>query len=135
MDCGKREFQNWRGASTRNPKTGSPARRSRRLAFGHQFEGRLLNTGEPYSRTTDADGFAHITIGSEIIAAPNTIEGDTMCLNRDPTIGQRACSAIFRNPGGSAAQKNEYLLFNHGSRFEFSVVKGTGEESAAPQPE
>ncbi len=103
----------------------------RRLTFGHQFEGRLLNTGEPYSRTTDADGFAQITMGLEIIAAPNTIEGDTMCLNRDPTIGQRACSAIFRNPGGSAARKNEYLLFNHGSRFEFSVLKGTGEESAA----
>ena len=46
-------------------------------------------------------------------------------------MAQRSCSAIFRNPGGTAAQKNEYLLFNQWSRFEFSVVKGTGEESAA----
>ena len=103
----------------------------RDLTFGHQFEGRLLNTGEPYSRTTDANGFAHITIGLETIDAPSTIEGDTICLNQVPTDGPRACSAIFRNPGGSAARKNEYLLFNQWSRFEFSVVKGTGEESAA----
>ncbi len=95
----------------------------RKLAFGHKFEGRLLNDGRPYSRTTAADGFAHITIGLETTDAPNTIEGDTICLNQVPTDGPRSCSAIFRNPGGSAAQKNEYLLFNQGRRFEFSVVK------------
>ena len=77
----------------------------RKLAFGQQFEGRLLNTGESYSRTTAADGFAHIAIGLETIDAPSTIEGDTICLNPSPTVAQRSCSAIFRNPGAPRSRR------------------------------
>ena len=33
------------------------------------------------------------------------------------------CSAVFRNPEGTSAQKNEYLIVNHRRHFEFSVMK------------
>ena len=35
----------------------------------------------------------------------------------------RGCAAIFRNPGGTFENRNEYLMVRHWVRFEFSNTK------------
>lgn len=93
----------------------------RSLLFGHQVQGRNLGTGEAYRRATEDDGTTHITVGDWSDTGKSTIEGNLLCIFYPSEA--RFCAVIFRNPGGTFAQKNEYHLDTHFSRFEFSVVK------------
>ena len=93
----------------------------RALLFGHQVQGRNLGTGEAYRRATEDDGTTRITVGDWSDTGKSTIEGNLLCIFYPSEA--RFCAVIFRNPGGTFAQKNEYLLATHWNRFEFSVVK------------
>jgi adenylate cyclase len=113
------------------------------LLFGHEIQGRRLPlatptagrsgqavaAGEPgidpeaYTRTTSIEGATRVTLGGwSDNNALSDIEGDTVC-TFFPTLGRRLCAAIFRNPSGTVAQKNEYRLLFPWRRFDFSVVK------------
>jgi adenylate cyclase len=113
------------------------------LLFGHEIQGRRLplesstagrsgqavSEGQPgvdseaYTRTTSLEGATRVTLGSwSDNSALSDIEGDTVC-TFFPTLGRRLCAAIFRNPSGSFAQKNEYHLLFPWRRFDVSVVK------------
>ncbi|PSH59037.1 guanylate cyclase [Phyllobacterium brassicacearum] len=93
----------------------------RKLLFGHEVQGRNLGTGEAYRRATEDNGTTHITVGDWSDTGKSTIEGNLLCIFYPSE--SRFCAVIFRNPGGTYAQKNEYLLATHWNRFEFSVVK------------
>ncbi|HEV2899384.1 MAG TPA: adenylate/guanylate cyclase domain-containing protein [Pseudaminobacter sp.] len=91
------------------------------LLFGHEIQGRQVETGDAYWRTTAEDGASSVKVGEWSDEGVSQIEGDTICYFY-PSLG-RHCAAAFRNPGGTFAQKNEYFIFNAWSRFEFSVVE------------
>jgi TolB-like protein/class 3 adenylate cyclase len=90
------------------------------LLFGHRVEGRRVETGEAYSRTTTPDGTGSVTVGAWSDKGVSQIEGNTMCTFFPSQY--RVCSAVFRNPNGTFTQKNEYLAVNPRWRFEYSVV-------------
>ena len=92
-----------------------------KLLFGHEVRGRKLGTGEAYRRATEDDGTTHITVGDWSDTGKTTIEGNLLCIYYPSEA--RFCTSIFRNPGGTFAHKNEYLLTTPWDRFEFSVVK------------
>ncbi|MBA4098775.1 MAG: guanylate cyclase [Rhodospirillum sp.] len=91
------------------------------LIFGHSIEGRERETGNAYRRQTAMDGTADVTVGTLAFKLVTTIEGDFFC-NWSPS-GGRGCGAVFRNPGGTRAERNEYLFIRPWNSFEFSVVK------------
>ena len=91
------------------------------LIFGHLIEGRERETGNAYRRQTGMDGTADTTFGTEPLRNVTTVEGDFLC-SWSQTYG-RGCGAMFRNPGGTLENRNEYLWFRPGNSFEFSVVK------------
>ena len=91
------------------------------LLFGHEIQGRETRTGYPYRRVIAEDGTSSVTVGGWSDTGSSYIEGDMLCYFW-PSRG-RLCAAIFRNPGGTFAQKNEYRLSIPWSSFEFSVVK------------
>ena len=93
----------------------------RALLFGHQVQGRNLESGDAYRRVTADDGTTHITVGDWSDTGKSTIEGNLLCIFYPSE--SRFCASIFRNPGGTFAQRNEYLFATHWNRFEFSVVK------------
>ncbi len=91
------------------------------LLFGHQIQGRRPATGEPYLRTTSANGVSTISVGAYSDQGASWMEGDTICTWADAR--GRYCAAIFRNPAGNLEGRNEYFWINAGNRNEFSVVK------------
>jgi TolB-like protein/class 3 adenylate cyclase len=91
------------------------------LIYGHLIEGRERETGNAWRRQTAMDGTADTTVGTEALRFVTTIEGDFFCA-WSQRIG-RGCGAMFRNPGGTLENRNEYLFFRPWNSFEFSVVK------------
>jgi TolB-like protein/class 3 adenylate cyclase len=91
------------------------------LVFGHEFQGRSRKSGDLYKRTTAPDGRAQVTLGNDLIDLMSEVEGDYLC-SAEPW-GDRSCIAFFRNPGGDAAHRNEYLVVSRREVLEFSVVK------------
>ncbi len=84
--------------------------------FGHETRGRrVAPTIDPYWRMTQVDGSFTAAIGTDMIEGDSRIEGDAICTSI-PTRG-RACRVVYRNPGGTFDQKNEYLLFRNRDRF------------------
>jgi hypothetical protein len=88
--------------------------------------GQAIGAGEPgvdseaYTRTTSLDGVTRVTLGAwSDNDAVSDIEGDTVC-TFFATLGRRLCAAIFHNPSGSSAQKNEYHLLFPWRRFDFT---------------
>jgi adenylate cyclase len=91
------------------------------IFFGHLLEGHERETGNAYRRQAAMDGTAEVTVGTLTQTLATTVEGDFFC-SWSPH-GGRGCSAVFRNPGGTREQRNEYLFIRPWNSFEFSVVK------------
>ena len=92
------------------------------LVFGHEFRGRLVETNQPYTRITAADGTATVLIGDTSTQATTQIEGDDVICTFHVIRG-RACAAIFRDPAGTPQAMNEYLWIIPFYHFEFSIVQ------------
>jgi adenylate cyclase len=91
------------------------------LVFGHSLEGHERETGNAYRRQTAMDGTADVTVGApQPYKFSTTVEGDFFC-SWAPN-GGRGCGVVFRNPGGTREQRNEYLYIRPWNSFEFSVV-------------
>jgi adenylate cyclase len=90
------------------------------LFFGHSIEGRERETGNAYRRQTAMDGTADVTVGTLAFKFITTVEGDFFCSWN--SYGGRGCAAVFRNPGGTRENRNEYLQIRPWNSFEFSVV-------------
>lgn len=91
------------------------------LLFGHEIQGRNIGTGEAYRRATDDDGTTRVNVGEWSDTGRSQIEGDFLCFLYPSR--SRTCVVVFRNPGGTSAQNNEYFFITQWDRFEFSVVK------------
>jgi TolB-like protein/class 3 adenylate cyclase len=92
------------------------------LVFGYEFRGRELDSGEPYFRSTGADGRVEASIGSWSPRGRSRVEGDFLCTQWDSEIGE-GCAVVYRNPRGSPELHNEYVLLTYRQRVEFSVVQ------------
>ena len=91
------------------------------LFFGHSLEGRERETGNAYRRQAAMDGTAEVTVGTQAFKFVTTVEGDFFC-SWSPS-GGRGCGAVFRNPGGTRENRNEYLIIRAWNSFEFSVME------------
>jgi TolB-like protein/class 3 adenylate cyclase len=100
------------------------AEETKSLVFGHELRGRQIESGDPWMRTTSADGSVNASLGSSSDSGITRMEDDAVCTFY-PTLdgGGKICGVVFRNPGGTLEKKNEYLLVQPMNRFEFSVVK------------
>jgi TolB-like protein/class 3 adenylate cyclase len=108
------------GLDAKNRLTGEEIRA---LVFGHELRGRQIEPDEPYVRTTTTEGAAHVTVGSsESLAGVSRMEGDLLCSMWDSDV-ELACATIFRNPGGTPENQNEYVFVVPTNRLEFSRVK------------
>jgi len=97
----------------------------RSLVFGHTLRGKqTAPTEEPYFRETSLDGQARATIGSSFSeTGTSTVHGDTLCTLWDSDV-EVTCLALFRNPGGTAEQQDEFsLLAPSGLLIKFSQEK------------
>jgi adenylate cyclase len=97
----------------------------RSLVFGHTLRGKQTTpTEEPYFRETSADGQARTTIGSSFSdSGTSTVNGDMLCTLWDSDV-EVTCLMVFRNPGGTAAQQDEFVLLTPSGRMvEFSQEK------------
>ena len=100
------------------------AEEAKSLVFGHELRGRQIESGDPWMRTTSADGSVNASLGSSSDSGITRMEDDAVCTFY-PTLdgGGKICGVVFRNPGGTLEKKNEYLLVQPMDRFEFSAVK------------
>jgi adenylate cyclase len=93
------------------------------LVFGHELDVHRPTSGEPYSRTTAADGTAKVSIGSSFLAnGPSRIDLDFMCTLFDTDV-DATCAAVFRNPEGTLEGLNEFVWMSPGDHVEFSQTK------------
>ncbi|MBB3147639.1 TolB-like protein/class 3 adenylate cyclase [Phyllobacterium trifolii] len=93
----------------------------RTLLFGHEAHGRNLESGDAYRRVTADDGATRVFVGDWSDTGQSWLEGDFLCFLYPSR--WRTCGVVFRNPGGTSAEKTEYLFITQWDRFEFSVVK------------
>jgi adenylate cyclase len=91
------------------------------IFYGHELEGRELDTDESYWQSTAPDGTARLSLGASSDTGVFRIEGDTYCVYWRMT--HRHCTMVFRNPTGTLEKRNEYLQIIRYRRIEFSVVK------------
>jgi adenylate cyclase len=88
------------------------------LLFGHRIHGRL-ESGEEHGMQISADGATAMVFGGKFNSAGTTrLDGDRLCIVESST---EWCVAIFRNPGGTRANENEYFMFD-GWACPFSQV-------------
>ena len=97
----------------------------RSLVFGHTLHGKqTAPTEESYFRETSPEGQARTTIGSSFSeTGTSTVNGDTLCTLWDSDV-EVTCLMFFRNPGGTAAQQDEFILLSpSGTLIKFSQEK------------
>jgi adenylate cyclase len=90
------------------------------LIFGHTLAGHDAKTGAAFTETIAMDG-ALTASGDVGTATVISLGEDLICYSW--TDWGPSCTAVFRNPGGSADRQDEYLWVEAWSEFRFSVVK------------
>ena len=92
------------------------------LVFGHELRDREIQSGNPWIRFSSWERALSASFGSWPVSPISRMEDDAVCWY--PTVGGAyICAVVFRNPGGTLANKNEYLLLQPWNQFVFSVVK------------
>jgi TolB-like protein len=92
----------------------------RRLAFDHTHQGRHPVSGLEFTITRTSDGrFTAQGLWSD--TGVSRIVGDRLC--NDWTKYGPSCAVIYRNPGGTPGERNEYLLVQRSGAFPFSVTE------------
>lgn len=92
------------------------------LTFGHTRRGRDIKSGAAFTDIISADG----TISSSGDLGSDTakllyLSGNLVCYRW--TDWGPSCSAIFRNPGGTADRQDEYVLLEACCEYRFSIIK------------
>ncbi len=92
----------------------------RRLAFDHTHQGRHPVSGLEFTITRTSDGrFTAQGLWSD--TGVSRIVGHRLC--NEWTKYRRSCAVIYRNPGGTPGERNEYLLVQRSGAFPFSVTE------------
>jgi adenylate cyclase len=90
------------------------------LVLGRRLIGRqLLPEVLPLAATLTAGDGASLTIGTETSVGQAWVQDDFICVAFPRELTH--CGAVFRNPGGTPAARNEYTIAFRFSRHEFSV--------------
>jgi adenylate cyclase len=90
------------------------------LIFGHTLAGHDAKTGAAFTETIAMDG-ALTASGDVGTATVISLGEDLICYSW--TDWGPSCTAVFRNPGGSADRQDEYVWVEAWSEFRFSVLK------------
>jgi hypothetical protein len=92
------------------------------LTFGHTRSGHDVNSGAMFTDVIAQDG-SFTTSGS--LGADTArllyLGGNLICYRF--TDWGPSCSAVFRNPGGTAERQDEYILVESCCEYRFSIVK------------
>lgn len=92
------------------------------LLFGREWQGREVEPeAGDYRAVISTEGAITKTLTASSATGRVRIQGDLMCSAYPRLLFY--CGAIFRNPAGTFAQKNEYLIIQRFGRFEFSVAR------------
>jgi len=88
------------------------------LVFGHRLHGRSVESGREHGAVVSADGSSAITYGAWANGSGSArVEGDRLCFVWP---SNTTCAEILRNPGGTRAKENEYILLYDGWWYPFS---------------
>jgi adenylate cyclase len=81
--------------------------------------------GETFFTELSASGeFAQSVQGGGLILGRFTVEGNFLCTQSEAMMmGRKYCGPIFRNPGGTPEQHDEYAFPDTASVWYFSVEK------------
>jgi hypothetical protein len=78
------------------------------LVFGRRLHGRTLETGQEHGASISADGSTAMTFGDWSNGTGSArVEGDRLCFVWPSTT---SCASVLRNPGGSRARENEFIM-------------------------
>ena len=92
----------------------------RELAFGRTHQGRHPVSGLAFTITRTADGrFTAQGLWSD--TGVSRIVGHRLC--NAWTKYRPSCAVIYRNPGGTPGERNDYLLVQRSGAFPFSVTE------------
>jgi TolB-like protein/class 3 adenylate cyclase/thioredoxin-like negative regulator of GroEL len=92
-----------------------------KMFSGRTIHGRGIDSGEPFAMTMSSDDAASFSFGPLADSGRLQPQDDALCIAW-PKYG-RGCAAIFRNPGGTAEQENEYLWISGVDRIQFSIAR------------
>ena len=90
------------------------------LVFGHRIHGRSEHGASEHGAFISADGSSALAYGDWSVGSGSAhVKDDRLCLVWSSTI---FCSEVLRNPGGTKAKENEYILLLDGWNYPFSRV-------------
>jgi len=92
------------------------------LTFGHTRRGHDVESGAAFTEVIAMDGGVSASgdFGSHA-ATLLSLSGNLICYSWIE--GGPSCSAVFRNPGGTADRQDEYVLVEACCEYRFSMVK------------
>jgi hypothetical protein len=94
----------------------------RALAVGKTWVGHQ-KTGNPFIMEISAKGEYAQGGPQGLTSGKISFEGDLMCMaSGSVTLGRKFCSPVYRNPGGTAEQQNEYVFPDTASVWYFSIA-------------
>jgi adenylate cyclase len=92
------------------------------LTFGRSWSGHLED-GRPFMQQVSANGDAVQRVAGGLIVGTASISGDLLCMQSPATLlGRRHCGPVYRNPGGTARDQNEYVHPNADTVRYFSLA-------------
>lgn len=90
------------------------------LVFGHRIHGRSEHGGSEHGAFISADGSSAMAYGDWSVGSGSAhVKDNKLCLVWSSTF---FCSEVLRNPGGTKAKANEYILLLDGWHYPFSRV-------------
>jgi adenylate cyclase len=88
------------------------------LVFGHRIHGRSEPGASEHGAFISADGSSAMAYGGWSVGSGSAhVKDDKLCLVWSSTF---FCSEVLRNPGGTKAKENEYILLLDGWHYPFS---------------
>jgi TolB-like protein/class 3 adenylate cyclase/cytochrome c-type biogenesis protein CcmH/NrfG len=92
------------------------------LALGRTWVGHN-HAGLQFIQEISADGkFAYRSVQS-FITGQASVQGDMFCLKSEYLMGRDRCGYVYRKPGGTRAEKNEYVYVGATALMFFSPVR------------
>src|SRR6185436_9070769 len=90
------------------------------LVFGHRIYGWSEHGASEHAAFISADGSSALAYGDWSVGSGSAhVKDDRLCLVWSSTF---FCSQVLRNPGGTKAKENEYILLLRGWNYPFSRV-------------
>ena len=92
------------------------------LAFGRTWTGHT-GAGLQFIQEIDADGKVAFRSTQSLITGNASVQDDMLCLKSEHLMGRECCGYVYRKPGGTHAEKNEYVYVAPTYLLFFSPVR------------